>query len=85
MGSDPISAPFEPTLDHALLIAGAAVNQASTPTAELAGRLARQQVQSADHGQAARVSHGSFHPRIARATAGKASSTFMKPGFTLAF
>jgi hypothetical protein len=88
----------ESTFDHALLVAGAAVNQASTPTAELAGRIARRQVPpvgdgsvaltglfAAAGGHANDATQGSFHPRIARATAGKAPSTLMKPGFTLAF
>jgi hypothetical protein len=90
--------PSEPGLDHALLIAGAAVSQAATSTAQLAGRMARPQrapagdslsalVQvfaGADAGAASEL-HGSFHPRIAHASAGKARSRLMKPGFTLAF
>jgi hypothetical protein len=88
----------EPGLDHALLIAGAAVSQASTSTAQLAGRMARPQRARAgdslaalvqvfggqDAGAAAEL-QGSFHPRIAHASAGKARSRLMKPGFTLAF
>lgn len=90
--------PADQSLDHALLIAGAAVHQASTSTAQLAGRMARPQhspatdslsalVQvfgGADAGAASAL-HGSFHPRIALASAGKARSRLMKPGFTLAF
>ena len=90
--------PAEPALDHALLIAGAAVSQASTSTAQLAGRMARPQRMPAadslsalvqvfggeDAGAASEL-HGSFHPRIAHASAGKARSRLMKPGFTLAF
>jgi hypothetical protein len=88
----------EPGLDHALLIAGAAVSQASTSTAQLAGRMAsRQRTRSGDNlaalvqvfgGQDARAAgelQGSFHPRIAHASADKARSRLMKPGFTLAF
>jgi homoserine kinase len=90
--------PTEPVLDHALLIAGAAVSQASSSTAILADRLARPQRDQAgdsltalvqllaeqDAGAVAELS-GSFHPRIAHASAGKARSRLMKPGFTLAF
>lgn len=88
----------EPCLDHALLIAGAAVSQASTSTAQLAGRMARPQRARAGDSLAALVRvfgeqdpaaaaelQGSFHPRIAQASAGKARSRLMKPGFTLAF
>ncbi|MBA2932792.1 hypothetical protein HZF05_01660 [Sphingomonas sp. CGMCC 1.13654] len=90
--------PAEPALDHALLIAGAAVSQAATSTAQLAGRMARperklatdnlsalvQVFGGADAG-AANALNGSFHPRVAHASAGKARSRLMKPGFTLAF
>ncbi|WP_454886418.1 hypothetical protein [Sphingomonas oryzagri] len=85
-------------LDHALLIAGAAVSQASSSTAQLAGRMARPQRERAGDSLAALVQvfggqdasaaselRGSFHPRIALASAGKARSRLMKPGFTLAF
>jgi hypothetical protein len=85
-------------LDHALLIAGAAVSQASSSTAQLAGRMARPQRERAGDSLAALVQvfggqdagaaselQGSFHPRIAHASAGKARSRLMKPGFTLAF
>jgi hypothetical protein len=88
----------EPGLDHALLIAGAAVSQASTSTALLAGRMARPQRARASDSLTALVQlfgeqdsaaavelQGSFHPRIAHAAAGKARSRLMKPGFTLAF
>lgn len=88
----------EHSLDHALLIAGAAVSQASSSTAQLAGRMARPQRERAGDSLAALVQvfggqdagaaselQGSFHPRIAHASAGKARSRLMKPGFTLAF
>jgi hypothetical protein len=94
-----LSAPAEPMLDHALLIAGVAVTQASTRTAVLAERMVRQhaetgfadslkalvQVFTAEDATAAAQLQGSFHPRIAGAAAGKTRSSFMKPGFTLAF
>lgn len=88
----------EPLADHAMLVAGAAINQASTPTALLAGRLDRMGVPQAaesplglvqvfaSHPRPSEIdTRGSFHPRIARASAGKARSRLMKPGFTLAF
>ena len=91
-------ASVEPMLDHAMLIAGAAVTQASTRTAVLAERMAHQrEVSFSDSltalvllfaGQdpaAAGQLHGSFHPRVANAAAGKVRSSLMKPGFTLAF
>jgi hypothetical protein len=90
--------PAEPTLDHALLIAGAAVSQAATRTATIAQRMGREarapggdslqalvQVFGDGNAEAARSLQGSFHPRIAHASAGKARSRLMKPGFTLAF
>jgi hypothetical protein len=94
----PASALLEPSLDHALLVAGAAVTQASTRTAVLAERIGQQrQVSFGDSvtalvevfagrdAAAAAQLQGSFHPRIAHAAAGKARSRLMKPGFTLAF
>jgi len=88
----------EPSLDHALLIAGMAVSQASTSTAQLAGRMAQPQPAPARDSLSALVQgfgdrdasaatelQGSFHPRIAHASAGKARSRLMKPRFTLAF
>jgi hypothetical protein len=88
----------EPGLDHALLIAGAAISQASSSTALLADRLARPrhaqptdsltalvQLFVAQDNRGAIQLNGSFHPRIAHASAGKARSRLMKPGFTLAF
>ena len=96
--SRPAFASVEPMLDHALLIAGAAVTQASTRTAVLAERMVHQreasfndsltalvQVFAAQDMAAAGQLHGSFHPRVAHAAAGKARSSLMKPGFTLAF
>jgi len=96
--SRPVTLPSEPLLDHALLIAGAAVTQASTRTAVLAERMAQQreasfndslsaliQVFAAQDAGAAGQLHGSFHPRVAHAAAGKAGSSLMKAGFTLAF
>jgi hypothetical protein len=85
-------------LDHALLIAGVAVSQASTSTAVLAERMAQQPHPAVgdslgalvemfvgrDAGAASEL-RGSFHPRLARASAGKARSRLMKAGFTLAF
>jgi hypothetical protein len=66
-------------LDHALLVAGAAVSQASSPTALLAQRIARQRRPRFDDSLAALVElfathdagaadalDGSFHPRVAR-------------------
>ena len=95
---DPKRPASEPLLDHALLIAGIAVSQASTSTATLAERMDRQQDSTAGdslgalaeifarHGVAAVDGlHGSFHPRLAHASAGKARSRLMKAGFTLAF
>ncbi len=92
------AAPNEPMLDHALLIAGAAVTQASTRTAVLAERMAQQrqahfgdsvsalvEVFAGRDATAAAQLQGSFHPRIAHAAAGKVRSSLMKPGFTLAF
>jgi hypothetical protein len=88
----------DPSVDHALLIAGAAVSQAATATAMLATRIAQQR--HADHGDAltalvrifagqdagaAQVLRGSFHPRIAQAFAEKARPDMMKTGLTLAF
>jgi hypothetical protein len=85
-----------PVLDHDLLIASVAVRQASTATAALAQRLC----EPVGHGDACRalvalfggedgggamVLGGSFHPRVARAAAGKMRSTLMKAEFTLAF
>ena len=84
-------------LDHALLIAGAAVTQASTRTAVLAERMAQQRQAHFDDSVGALVEvfagrdaaaaqlQGSFHPRIAHSAAGKVRSSLMKPGFTLAF
>jgi hypothetical protein len=94
-----LPAPAEPILDHALLIAGVAVTQASTRTAMLAERMEREraepgfadslqalvQVFTGEDAAAAAQLQGSFHPGIAGAAAGKARSSFMKPGFTLAF
>ena len=69
-------------LDHALLVAGAAVSQASTPTALLAQHIARQRRPRFDNSLAALVElfathdggaadalDGSFHPQVARASA----------------
>ncbi|WBO23061.1 hypothetical protein [Sphingomonas abietis] len=94
----PISLSTEPLLDHALLIAGVAVSQASTSTAVLAERIAQQPRQPLGDSLGALVElfagcdagaghalHGSFHPRIAQASAGKTPSRLMKAGFTLAF
>jgi hypothetical protein len=86
-------------LDHALLVAGAAISQASSATAVLAARIARRPQQSGSRdmvtdlvgllatsaGAGASQAHGSFHPRVAKASAGKARSRLMKAGFTLAF
>ena len=96
--SRPPIASVEPLLDHALLIAGAAVTQASTRTAVLAERMNHQheasfsdsltalvQVFARQDMAAAGQLHGSFHPRVAHAAAGKVRSSLMKPGFTLAF
>lgn len=90
--------PNELMLDHALLIAGAAVTQASTRTAVLAERMAQQrqahfgdsvsalvEIFSGRDATAAAQLQGSFHPRVAHAAAGKVRSSLMKPGFTLAF
>jgi len=65
--------------DHALLVAGAAVSQASSPTALLAQRIARQSRPRFDNSLAALVGvfatpeagagdslDGSFHPHVAR-------------------
>jgi hypothetical protein len=85
-------------LDHALLIAGVAVSQASTSTAMLAERMAQQPrppvgdslgalvelFVDRDAGAAEEL-HGSFHPRLASASAGRARTRLMKAGFTLAF
>jgi hypothetical protein len=88
----------DPSVDHALLIAGAAVNQAATVTAVLATRIA--QARRTDRGDAltalvrifagqdagaAQMLLGSFHPRVAHGCADMARSRMMKPGFTLAF
>lgn len=82
--------------DHALLVASAAVRQASTRTAQAASRLMVAESSSdpvtalvrvfrhGDAGTAARALGGSFHPPVAAATV-PASSTNMKPAFTLAF
>ncbi len=96
--SRPIIAPVEPLLDHAMLIAGAAVTQASTRTAVLAERMSHPREASFSDSLTALVQvfagqdiaaagelHGSFHPRVAHAAAGKVRSSLMKPGFTLAF
>ncbi len=76
--------PPEPPLDHALLVAGAAVSQASTRTALVAERMARQrrvrfgdsltalvQVFASHDAAAADELDGSFHPRVAGRTTGK--------------
>lgn len=74
----------DPSVDQALLIAGAAVSQAATTTAMLATRIA--QARRVDHGDAltalvrmfasqdasaAQVLRGSFHPRVAQAARGR--------------
>ncbi len=66
--------------DHALLVAGAAVSQAASPTALLAQRIARQrrrrfdtslaaliEVFATHDAEAADALDGSFHPHVARA------------------
>jgi len=71
--------------DHALLVAGAAVSQASSPTAVLAQRIAQQNRPRFDSSLAALVGmfatpeagagealDGSFHPRVARLPGGRA-------------
>jgi hypothetical protein len=88
----------DPTVDHAMLIAGVAVSQAATATAMLATRIAQQR--RANHGDAlsalvrifagqdahaAQLLRGSFHPRIAQGCVGNARSRLMKPSFTMAF
>jgi hypothetical protein len=77
---DPIR-PFaaDTALDHALLVAGAAVSQASSPTAVLAQQIGRQRRPRFDNSLAALVEvfatqdveaadalDGSFHPHVAR-------------------
>jgi len=67
------------SLDHALLVAGAAVSQASSPTARLAQQIARRhrprfesslgalvEVFAARDAGAADALEGSFHPQVAR-------------------
>jgi hypothetical protein len=101
MKESPVFPPMlsvDPSMDHALLIAGVAVSQAATATAMLATRIALHR--RTDHGDAltalvrmfaghdagaAQALHGSFHPRVAQGCADKARSRLMKPGFTLAF
>jgi len=77
---DPIHpSPADTTLDHALLVAGAAVSQASSPTALLAQRIARHRRQRFDDSLSALIEvfathdaaavdalDGSFHPHVAR-------------------
>jgi hypothetical protein len=72
-------APTDTAPDHALLLAGAAVSQASSPTAQIAQRIARQRRPRFDNSLAALVElfathdvgaadalDGSFHPHVAR-------------------
>ncbi len=74
------SSAVDTSLDHALLVAGAAVSQASSPTAMLAQRIARQHREQHDDSLTALVGlfatqeagaagslDGSFHPHVARA------------------
>jgi hypothetical protein len=71
--------PVDTAFDHALLVAGAAVSQASSSTALLAQRIARQRRQRFDNSLAALIElfathdaaaadalDGSFHPHVAR-------------------
>ena len=85
-----------PTLDHTLLIAGAAVRQAGTHTAALAERIRLPQapgdtrtalvaIFAGEDFRAAAWLRSSFHPGVAQAVASKARSNFMKAGLTLAF
>ena len=73
--------PADIALDHALLVAGAAVSQASSSTALLAQRITRQRRQRFDTSLAALIEvfathdaaaadalDGSFHPHVARTT-----------------
>jgi hypothetical protein len=78
---DPVHpTPTDIGLDHALLLAGAAVSQASSSTALLAQRIARQrrprfdtslaaliEVFATHDASAADALGGSFHPHVARA------------------
>ncbi|USI71422.1 hypothetical protein [Sphingomonas morindae] len=83
-----------PSDTHAILIASAAVRQAGTPTARIAGRIdepsrSQEPVRAlvaallrADQAAARMGLGGSFHPRVATG-AGRRVSTFMKAGFTV--
>lgn len=95
----PVSSEPAPMLDHRLLVAAAAVRQAATRTARLAGEAdgnaAAPEPLNAlvvtfgavggDRPAAARALSGSFHPGVAMAQHGVVPSISMKRRFTLAF
>jgi hypothetical protein len=88
-GARPAGGPILP-IDHALLVAGIAVAQASAPTAVLAARMARRQeepdragaldtlvtVFAGENAAASTRLVGSFHPQVARTGKVKNALTF---------
>ena len=93
------AAAVQQPIDFATLVAGIAGQQAATPTASIAARLAPAPgrgippmialaalvLADRDWPLMAAALKGSFHPDVAGNLAGKARSMSMKPAFTLAF